>query len=78
MRSLGSVIRLEREEQRLSRTDLAALSGVSAETIYEIETGKCKARIDTLYMLSEGLGVPLSTLVSKSETTDVKAHNSCG
>lgn len=67
MSRVGTVIRKTREEQRLSRTDLEALSGVSAETIYEVETGRVNPRVDTLYMIANGLGVPLHDLMKRGE-----------
>jgi len=60
--SLGQVIVRERSRQRMSQSELAKLSGVSANTIIRIENGHTKPRTATLMSLAEALGVSLSLL----------------
>ena len=48
-----------RKEKRLSRRELAALSGVNEQTIVSLESGindNGKAKIDTLIKLAKALG----------------------
>jgi transcriptional regulator with XRE-family HTH domain len=52
---LGSLVRAQRNRRRLSRKDLASLSGVGASTIQLIENGGTRPKVDTLLLLARGL-----------------------
>lgn len=51
-----------RRKKGLSQEELAERSGLHAIAITYIETGKRLPRLDTVYKLSKGLGVPASEL----------------
>lgn len=53
--SLGDELRHLRTKRRLSMEELAALSGVSRNTIQKIETGAQSALPSTLMLLAQGL-----------------------
>jgi transcriptional regulator with XRE-family HTH domain len=55
-RRFGTNLRRLREARALSRDELARLSGVSADSIYRIETGRRLVKISTWFRLAGGLG----------------------
>jgi transcriptional regulator with XRE-family HTH domain len=54
-----------RDKQGLSRKNLGDLSGVAETYLEQIEIGEKVPTIDTLKQIADGLGVPVSELVSK-------------
>ena len=65
---IGHIIRFHRTHAGLTRERLAEFSGISAPTIYRIETGAASARLDTLVALLDALNV---TVHFKSPLMDV-------
>ena len=57
---LGRAIRYHRERARLSRRELAALSGISETAIYDVEHGKATVQLQTLLALLGTLNLTLS------------------
>jgi len=55
--NFGDKLRFWRKKLTFSQNDLAQKSGVSPVTIGQIETGKRKARRQTMQKLVEGLGI---------------------
>ena len=58
----GKAIKTIREENGLSRPDLAKRVGITPASIWKIEAGKTKAKIDTIERICAELGVPLARL----------------
>ena len=54
---LAEVIRLHRKASRLSRVQLAELSGVGKTVIYDIEKGKESVQLDTLRKILKVLNI---------------------
>jgi transcriptional regulator with XRE-family HTH domain/mannose-6-phosphate isomerase-like protein (cupin superfamily) len=59
---IGQRIRAERLRQGINLRSLARLVNVSASHISQIETGKCRPSISTLYAITTALGVPLDDI----------------
>ena len=58
----GRIIRNLREKQRLTQEVLSGLAGVSRSHLAEIETGHTNANVETLWRISEALGMKMSDL----------------
>ncbi len=56
---MGERIRAERERQGISVRALARDVGVSASMISQIETGKSRPSVSTLYAITNALGIPM-------------------
>jgi transcriptional regulator with XRE-family HTH domain len=56
---MGERIRAERERQGISVRALARDVGVSASMISQIETGKSRPSVSTLYAITTALGIPM-------------------
>ena len=59
MQELADVIRMHRKVARLSRVQLAELSGVGKTVIYDIEKGKGTVRLDTLRKVLKVLNIKI-------------------
>jgi len=68
---LAEVIRLHRKAARLSRVQLAELSGVGKTVIYDIEKGKESVQLNTLVKILKVLNI---TIVLKSPLMDNLKH----
>jgi transcriptional regulator with XRE-family HTH domain len=55
-RRFGTNLKRLREARGLSRDELASLSGISADSIYRIETARRLVKISTWFRLAGGLG----------------------
>lgn len=55
-RRFGTNVKRLREARGLSRDELASRSGISADSIYRIETARRMAMISTWFRLAGGLG----------------------
>ena len=66
-KQLAEVIMLHRKAARLSRVQLAELSGVGKTVIYDIEKGKESVQLDTLEKILKVLNI---TIVLKSPLMD--------
>ncbi len=62
MPNYAKKLRKERKSQNLSLRALSEISGVHANVIHTIETGKHKASFDTMIKLSDALLIPLDYL----------------
>jgi transcriptional regulator with XRE-family HTH domain len=56
---LGDRIRVRRKELRLSQSDLAERTGMTASFISQVERGVTSPSIDSLYKISQALDVPV-------------------
>lgn len=63
---VGSRLRAERQRQGLSLRTLAAAVGVSASMISQIENGKARPSVSTLYAITSRLGVTMEELFDTS------------
>lgn len=84
MEDLGSriarVLRRERESRGLSVSELARQAGVSKATVSQLENGGGNPSVETLWALSDALGVPFSAFVDPQATapTLIRAADSTG
>jgi DNA-binding XRE family transcriptional regulator len=62
---LGQRLRGYRTERGLSLRGLAAAVGVSASLVSQIETGKCRPSVSTLYAITTALGVTIDDLFGR-------------
>src|SRR5258707_13958594 len=69
---VGARIRAERQLRRLSLRELASRVGVSASMLSQVETGRCRASVSTLYRLVTELGLSLDDVceIAPAETRD--------
>ncbi|HCM59073.1 MAG TPA: transcriptional regulator [Bacteroidales bacterium] len=70
-KQLAEVIRLHRKAARLSRVQLAELSGVGKTVIYDIEKGKESVQLNTLVKILKVLNI---TILLKSPLMDNLKH----
>ncbi|WP_202866128.1 helix-turn-helix domain-containing protein [Kribbella turkmenica] len=70
-RLLGVNLRARRDEQGISLSELARRSGIAKGTLSQLESGTGNPTIETVFSLSNALGVPVSTLLSEAPTTDL-------
>ena len=67
---IGARIRIAREQRGESLRAFAVRSGVSASMLSDVERGTKSPTIAILSAIAEGLGVPLSSLVSDEQALD--------
>ena len=60
---MSMTLRQARERKYWGQAELARRVGISPNTLYRIEAGRCRARPGTLRRLAEALGVDPSDLV---------------
>lgn len=60
---ISAALRRERDQARLSLTELAKRAGVAKSTLSQLESGSGNPSIETLWALAVALGVPFSRLV---------------
>ena len=63
----GRIIREIREQQGLTQEVLSGLAAVSRSHLAEIETGHINANVETLWRISEALGMRMSDLMRMVE-----------
>ena len=63
----GRIIRELREQQGLTQEVLSGLAAVSRSHLAEIETGHINANVETLWRISEALGMRMSDLMRMVE-----------
>ena len=63
----GRIIRELREQRRLTQEVLSGLAAVSRSHLAEIETGHTNANGETLWKISEALGMKMSDLIRMVE-----------
>ncbi|MDQ1121524.1 helix-turn-helix domain-containing protein [Microbacterium trichothecenolyticum] len=66
-RRIGESVRSARRERHLSTRQLAALAGVSQPTLSNIENGRIRAGVATLYLLADALSVPPARLLTDDD-----------
>ena len=62
-RSIGQLVRAGRKEAELTQDELAQRVGLTRTSINNIEHGRQKIQVHTLYALAEALSVPASALL---------------
>ena len=72
-RALATVIRERREEIGMSLTQLGTTAGLSQQSVSYLERLKRTPSIDTLFRVSQALGLSVSSLVKRAEK---RAENS--
>ena len=65
----GRIIRKLREQRGLTQEVLSGLAAVSRSHLAEIETGHTNANVETLWKISEALGMKMSDLIRMVEQT---------
>lgn len=65
----GQIIRELREQRGLTQEVLSGLAAVSRSHLAEIETGHTNANVETLWRISEALGIKMSDLIRMVEQT---------
>lgn len=68
--NMGERIRAERERQGISLRALARDVGVSPSMISQIETGKSRPSVSTLYAITTALGLPMQDVFVNLEMVD--------
>jgi transcriptional regulator with XRE-family HTH domain len=79
---VGSLIRRERQNQGLSLRELARRVGVSASMLSQVETGRTRPSVSTIYAIATELGLSIDALLSDKEaavaTATAAASGSAG
>jgi transcriptional regulator with XRE-family HTH domain len=65
----GRIIRELREQRGLTQEVLSGLAAVSRSHLAEIEIGSTNANVETLWRVSEALGMKMSDLIRMVEQT---------
>ena len=68
--NFSEVISFHRQDAKMSRRELAALSGVGKTAIYDVENGKETVRLSTVLALAKALNIQInftSPLMDKYE-----------
>lgn len=68
-KGVGMSIRERRKSLRVKQADLAAMAGVSVNTLYKIERGQANPTLESLLKIAEALGLEL-VLQAKSMKAD--------
>src|SRR3954451_21505162 len=68
---LGTNLRARRDEQGISLSELARRSGIAKGTLSQLESGAGNPTIDTVFSLSNALGVPVSDLLTAPAESEV-------
>jgi transcriptional regulator with XRE-family HTH domain len=70
---IGRALRVQRAALGLSLGDVARSSGLSKTILARIERGEGNPSIDTLWRLSQALGIPLGAMLAEPESPRVRA-----
>lgn len=65
--NVGSLIRRERQNRGLSLRELARRVGVSASMLSQVETGRTRPSVSTIYAIATELGLSIDALLSDKE-----------
>jgi transcriptional regulator with XRE-family HTH domain len=68
---IGERIRAERARRGISVRGLARSVGLSASLVSQIETGKCRPSVSTLYAITTALGVSVRDVFGEPGGTDI-------
>lgn len=71
---LGRVIRLQRQERKLTLNELARVASISAAMLSRLETGQTSVSLDVLARIGAALGIELSELFRQAESRNGQAH----
>lgn len=63
-RELGAAIRKERTRRGISTRKFAAMVGVSASYLHDVETGSSSPTVDMLVRIAGGLGMEVRELIA--------------
>ncbi|MBC9715856.1 helix-turn-helix transcriptional regulator [Streptomyces sp. TRM66268-LWL] len=77
-RVLGANLRVLREQAGLTLSALARASGIAKGTLSQLESGTGNPTIETVFSLSNALGVPVSSLLTERTDPDVVLVRSRG
>lgn len=66
-RITGQIIRRLREQRGITQEVLSGLAAISRSHLAEIETGRTNANVETLWKISEALGMRCSELLQAVE-----------
>src|SRR5436309_9847737 len=69
---VGPRLRLHREQQQLSLREVARRLSISPSALSQIETGKSRPSVSTLYSIVSELGISLDELFGGREPTRVR------
>lgn len=64
---VGRIIRDIRQKRGLTQEVLSSLAGISRSHLAEIESGRTKANVETLWKITEALEMNLSELIQMTE-----------
>ena len=73
-RITGQVIGLLRTQRGLSQEVLSGLAGIARSHLAMIENGSKNPSVDTLWRISDALGIPLSELFRMVESETAKKN----
>lgn len=62
-RAMGRRITQMRRERRMSQAELGRALGITQQTIFNIEIGECRLRLDRIAVLARALGVSADELL---------------
>jgi transcriptional regulator with XRE-family HTH domain len=68
---LAANLRARRDEQGISLSELARRSGIAKGTLSQLESGTGNPTIETVFSLSNALGLPVSALLSERTEPEV-------
>jgi transcriptional regulator with XRE-family HTH domain len=68
---LAANLRARRDEQGISLSELARRSGIATGTLSQLESGTGNPTIETVFSLSNALGLPISALLSERTEPEV-------
>jgi len=68
---LGTNLRARRDEQGISLSELARRSGIAKGTLSQLESGAGNPTIETVFSLSNALGVPVSSLLAEQPVAEL-------
>lgn len=71
--NVGTLIRRERQRQGLSLRELARRVGVSASMLSQVETGRTRPSVSTIYAIATELGLSIDALLSDADA-DADVH----
>ena len=66
-KALGKAISRRRRDAGLSQEILSGLAGIRRSQLSLIETGAVSVTLDTLWLISEALSIPLSSIIREIE-----------
>jgi HTH-type transcriptional regulator / antitoxin HipB len=70
---LAELVRTRRKRLGLTQADAAALAGVGARLVYEVEHGSTAVQLDNLLRLLNALGLHLTARPGAGDTVEVES-----